>query len=191
MATVAQVGGDRPEHVEHSERHQHGGGQRGERADLEAERHRQPDHASAPARAASAARTAMPAAVATPLPPREAVEHREQVAEEHGERRGGDRPFEQRRCGASRCASHTATKPLSAVAERASAAPRPCCRCAARWWRPGCRSRSRAGSGRPNSAAHDDGEGDRAQQVRGDDEQHAGEHGGPGASGLRYNPGRF
>ena len=122
IGTIAQAVERVAEHVERAERHQHGGGERGERQILKPKRHHQPQHGEREAERpvqrehdAGAGRHALAAC--------EAVEHREQVAEEHRERGRGHRPRRRRRVRRpSCCASQTASQPLTPSPTSVSAA---------------------------------------------------------------------
>ena len=100
------------EYVERAERHQRGGGQGRQRRDLEAERHRRPDddqrEAERPVQREQDARGGGHALAAF-----EAVKHRKEVADEHGERGGRNRPLRRAQPGRRDCARNTPSQPLT------------------------------------------------------------------------------
>ncbi len=87
--------------------------------------------------------------------------------------RGGHRPVGRADRGGEPLRERTPRRSPWPIAERASAAPPPCCRCAARWSRRDCPSRSSCGSGSRERAAHHDRERHGADQIRGDDDRRA------------------
>ena len=165
----------RAHRVEHAERQQQRGRECSERADLETERHRQPDdrqheaerpvqreHDAGRRRDALAAGEAMKHRIEWPTNTASAAAatvqsaapsmRRELARGEHGD------------------------KALEAIA-RAASAPRPCdCRCAARSSRRDCFGPILVRVGQPERATDDDGERDRPDQISAGDDSQRGKH---------------